>query len=520
MFNFETLGPSQFEMRPYQDIAIQKAIQHFFSTHADAGIIQLATGCGKTPMAGELIRRCIQQGYAHRILVLAHRDELVVQACNTLEACGLAVGREQGSLRADALFPAQVVVSTVQTMMRRLESWDKNEFQLIIADEAHNYGAKRFKETLLHFNAKLLGITATIDRADKKSLEHFGDVIYSYSLWDAIHDEQGPFLTPLKFIRINMGADLRECRTIGRKGDFDIGELGRLIQPHIELFANAIVQEIGDKKTMIFMPCVNSSSAMASALNQLEVEARWVSGDHKDRKAIVEGYKQGDFQVIVNCNLLGEGFDDKATECVVLRPTKSRIVYCQQVGRATRLHPGKKFARIIDFNHTSDMDLIGPSSLAQLEKPVADKVDKIMAKNSDVSLWEAVDRAKEEIKREREELQVSINRLHMQYRRVEVSPFQVASHMGVLMKTDTFSDRATDKQVDLLQKHGIKEADLLTKKQASKMIESMISRRQAGLCTVKQLNLLVSLGVKPFVARNMSFQEASENISKLLGRSA
>ena len=511
-----TLGDTCFKLRHYQQAAVDRAYDYLFTSGGDAGILQLATGTGKTPTVGTLIRKCFEERQVDRVLFLVHRDELAVQACNTLEACGLAVGREQGRFKADALARSQVVVSTVQTMMRRQDQWPRDEFQLVVVDEAHNYGAKRFKEVITSFHSKLLGITATIDRADKKSLDHFGQVIYSYSLWDAINDDAGPFLSPIKFTRISLGADLRECRTIGRKGDFQPGELGKLIQPHVEIFANAIVQEIGHRKTMVFMPCVDSSSAMANALNQLGVTAKWVSGDHKDRKHIVNGYKKGEFQVIVNCNLLGEGFDDPATEVVVIRPTRSRIVYCQQVGRATRLFPGKEFAHVIDFGHTSDLELIGPSSLAELDTAVAKEMDKIIANDKGVSLWDAVERAKEEVKRQREELNLQVSKLKLTYRRVEVTPFQAAKNLGVLQTSDTFSERATVPQSQLLRKLGIPNPEQLTKKQASKMIQASIERRQAGLCTVKQLNLLCSLGVEPFKARKMTFEQASQQIGQLL----
>ena len=519
-FTLETVGPSQFTLRPYQEEAIASAIRHLYEEGNTAGILQMATGTGKTPMAGTFIRECLIRGHVKKVLVLAHREELIIQACNTLDACGLAVGREQGRLKANAMFPPQVVVSTVQTMMRRIDQFPANEFDLIIVDECHNYAATRYCQTLAHFlngGAKLLGITATIDRADGKALSLFQKVIYSYSLWDAITDPLGPFLTPVKFVRINLGADLRSCRTMGKNGDFEVGELGRLLEPFIEMFANAIKQEIDDKKTMIFMPDVNSSMAMASALNQLGVRSDWVSGDRKERKDVVQSYKNNYMQAIVNCNILGEGFDDKATECVVVRPTRSRIVYCQQVGRATRLYPGKDYARVIDFNHTTDLDLIGPSALVDVDPDVAAAMNDLGA-NENISLWDAVEKAKERVRIQREEVKVAIRKLKMEYRRVEVSPFVMAKQIGALVTSDTFSDRATPKQTQLLKQWGWSEAETLTKKQATAIIGKVIERRDKGLCTVKQLNLLVSLGLEPHKARQLTFEEASQQISRLLGQ--
>ena len=518
-FTLPTLGETVFTLRPYQQQAIDAAINHLYLRNRCGGILQLATGTGKTPMAGMLIRTLIEQGKVKRALVLAHREELIVQACNTLDACGLAVGREQGQLKADALFPAQVIVTTVQTLMRRLQTYRPDEFDLIVVDECHNYAAPRFSVTLRHFNAKLIGITATVDRADGKSLALFEEVIFSYSLWDAIHDPQGPFLTPVKFIRIQLGADLRAVRTMGKKGDFQVCELAERLQPHVEMFANAIVQEIGSRKTMVFMPDVTSSMAMSSALSQLGIRSDWASGDRKERHEVVRAYKDDRLQVIVNCNLLGEGFDDKATECVVVRPTRSRVVYCQQVGRATRLYPGKEFARVIDFNHTTDMDLIGPSALVDVDPEVAQAMNKIAAEEN-VSLWDAVERSKDRVKKERERVQIAVRALAMEYRRVEVSPFEQAKRIGALVTADTFSERATIKQVELLKRWGWQDPQSLTKKQATSVIKKVIERRESGLCTVKQLNALVTMGVDAHKARQMSFEQAARKLSELFGQSA
>lgn len=519
-FTLPTLGESVFTLRPYQQQAIDAAINHLFLRNNCGGILQMATGTGKTPMAGMLIRTLVEQGRVKRALVLAHREELIVQACNTLDACGLAVGREQGQLKADALFPAQVVVTTVQTLMRRLQNYRPDEFDLIVVDECHNYAAPRFSETLRYFtHAKLLGITATVDRADGKSLTLFEQVVFSYSLWDAINDPEGPFLTPVKFIRIQLGADLRAVRTMGKKGDFQVGELAERLQPHVEMFANAIVQEIGQRKTMVFMPDVTSSQAMSSALCQLGVRSDWASGDRKERHEVVKAYKNNEIQAIVNCNLLGEGFDDKATECVVVRPTRSRVVYCQQVGRATRLYPGKEFARVIDFNHTTDMDLIGPSALVDVEPEVAQAMNRIAAEEN-VSLWEAVERSKDRVKQERERIQIAVRQLALDYRRVEVTPFEQAARIGALVTADTFSERATYKQVELLERWGWKDAHSLTKKQATGIIKKVIERRESGLCTVKQLNALVAMGIEAHKARYMTFEQASVKLSELFGQTA
>lgn len=510
------LNPSRYSMRHYQESAIQAALKWLYVDGHPSGIIQLATGLGKTAMAGELIRRCMQQGHVSRALFLAHRDELITQAIDCFEDSGLAPGREQGSSRADSLFAANVVVATVQTLRNRMEQWPKDEFQLIITDEMHRSAGRSYQMIYdWYSHAKLIGITATIDRADKKGLDRHTEVIYRYSLMDAIRDPLGPFLAPVRLCRIDLGADLRKVSTIGKRGDFDQGELGRAIEPYVEKFANSIADEIGDRKSIVFMPCVNSAMAMASALNQLDVRTEWVSGERKGKRDVVKSYKQDRWQVIVNCDMLGEGFDDPATQCVVLKPTRSRIAYAQMVGRGTRMHPGKTHCTIIDFNHTSDMALIGPGSLAELDPEVAQEVTEVTKKEKGISLWDAVEQAKETVEKRREEIRVRVARLKQTYRKVVVDPFEAAANLGVLTNAQTFTEDATDKQVALLAKWGVATSDRLTKRQASRMISAMIERSRAKLCTLAQLNTLISLGVKPYMARNMTFDEARSKLDEL-----
>jgi hypothetical protein len=163
------------------------------------------------------------------------------------------------------------------------------------------------------------------------------------------------------------------------------------------------------------------------------------------------------------------------------------------------------------------MDLIGPSALVNVEPDVA-RAMNAMAAEENISLFEAVEQAKERVRAERERIELSVRQLKLEYRRVEVSPFEMAKRIGALQTSDTYGERATVKQVDLLKKWGWNEADGMTKRQATAIIQKVIERREAGMCTVKQLNLLVSLGVEPHKARQMSFESASDRIGQLLGQ--
>lgn len=162
------------------------------------------------------------------------------------------------------------------------------------------------------------------------------------------------------------------------------------------------------------------------------------------------------------------------------------------------------------------MDLIGPGSLAELDPDVAKEVTEITKKEKGVSLWDAVEKAKDRVKKRREEIEVAIAKVKQTYRKVVVDPFQAAKNLGVLSTSLSLADKATPKQVELLRRWGVTTPESLTKPQASKMIGAMIDRRNANLCSLNQLNALISLGVKPYMARNMTFTEASEKLDQLL----
>lgn len=514
---FSVLGDTAYEMRPYQVDAIDKAIDWLYVQGNKSGILQLATGTGKTALIGGLIRKLYQESkISTRVLFLAHRTELITQSYGCFEKSGLAPGREQAShTMFGQEYDPQVVCGTVQTVHARLEDIPPDTFDLIVVDECHTSSSPTYLRVLNHFtNAKILGVTATIDRADRKSLSHLTEVIYRYSLWDGIREG---FLSPIKFVRCSAGANLKDCRTIGKSGDFDQSELGNRIQPHIEMLANALRVEIGHKKSIVFMPCVKSSQAMASALNQLGIGADWVSGDRSTRSTVIQSHKTNKITTLVNCQLLGEGYDDPSIECVVPRPTRSRIAYAQQVGRGTRIFPGKTCCRVIDFDHLTDMDLIGPGSLAELTAAEESEFNRKIDNDNEVNLWDAVEQAKESVLKSGEELKVRVRSLEIQYRRVEVDPFEAVTMLGVRPDFGaSYGERATGPQVSVLQRMGIQGADTTSKTQASRIISAACDRRADGLATLRQLSTMIKLGVDRGKARRMSFQDASAIITERL----
>ena len=253
-----------------------------------------------------------------------------------LERVGLSPGVERAEETARSSFEPHAVVASVQSICRpkRLETWPTDYFKLIVVDECHHATAKTYQRILKHFaSAKLLGVTATPDRADGEEIaEVFNTIAYEMSLWEAMTaPPPGPYLCGLTIDRCETEIDLRQLRTT--RGDFSPADLEEIILPIIEMLANATREKIGDRQTIVFTPDCGSASAMATALQSLGLRADYVWGDSPDRAEKVEKYRTGETQVLVNCMLFVEGFDAPETSAIVLcRPTKSRSLYSQMVG--------------------------------------------------------------------------------------------------------------------------------------------------------------------------------------------
>jgi superfamily II DNA or RNA helicase len=532
LFEPPAMRPTDVKLRPYQDEAINAIRQEFTVNKRKSTLLVMATGLGKTLVFGQIARLCAERG--GRTLVLAHRGELIDQAVETLTRLGLDPGVEKADSRARATFEPDVVVATVQTMQRkRLESWDPDWFRLVVYDEAHHGTAQTYQNIYRYFNALHLGVTATPDRADGEMLgDVFESLAFEYTLWDAMTaPAPGPYLCRLRFVQCDVGIDLRDIRTTA--GDLNAADLEEAIRPHVEALANAIRQEIGDRKTLVFTPDVGSAQAMATALDAIGVRSKWVAGDSADRKPIIEEFKHGDFQCLSNCNLLLEGFDDPGIAAIALcRPTKSRPLYAQIVGRGTRLYPGKDNCLLIDFNWlTTKHQLVKPAELFDSSMTDAETLaiagellkgpgaeDGAEGAEDGEDLLDVIERAEAE-KRRRTVLRIQAREREMRYRKVSYDPLSVMETLGIPVReeADRFRGTITDKQKQFLVACGITNVDGLSKYTASRMIGPLKQRRADGLATHKQVTTLISKGIEAAEARALTFEEASATLDRLLG---
>ncbi|WP_422923094.1 DEAD/DEAH box helicase [Singulisphaera sp. PoT] len=523
LFAGPEMGADTLTARPYQ-VEATEAVRREFAGGRKSTLVILPTGTGKTVLFSKISRAVVEKG--GRVLILAHRGELVDQAVNTLERVGIVAGVERAGSHARAMFDPDVVVGTVQTLQRaRLKSWDRDHFRLIIVDEAHHATAETYQNIIKHFrSAKVLGVTATPDRADEDELTTvFESVAYEMSIWDAMTaPAPGPYLSRLRFVQCDVGIDLRGIRTTG--GDFNQADLEERIAPLIDTLANAIRQEVGDRQTLTFTPDVGSAMAMASAMQSIGLAADWISGDCPDRAEKIARYKAGDLQVLANCNLLTEGFDAPTTAAIGLcRPTKSRAFYSQMVGRGTRLAPGKADCLLVDFNFlTEKHDLVRPADLfdtTDTDGEVLDIADELLKAKPGSDLMEAIEQARA-TQQQRQVLRIQARERQVKYRRVSYDPLATAETLGVVMRgnTDARHDPPTDKQIEYALTFGITSPETLSRRRLSRLLDVLSDRRKFGLATPKQVAHLIRNGVAAAEARNMSKREATAALDRLWGK--
>ena len=390
------------ELRPYQQEA-KDSIFTEWGNGIQKTLLVLPTGCGKTIVFAKVTEECVRNG--DRVLILAHRGELLDQASDKIaKATGLGCATEKAEESCLGSW-FRIVVGSVQSMMRekRLSRFPKDYFDTIIIDEAHHCISDSYQRVLQHFpQSKVLGVTATPDRGDMKNLGTvFESLAYEYTLPKAIKEG---YLSPIKAVTIPLKVDLTGVGM--QSGDFKAGDLGTALDPYLHEIAEEMRKYCQDRKTVVFLPLVKTSQKFRDILNENGFRAAEVNGDSQDRAQILEDFEAGRYNVLCNSMLLTEGWDCPSVDCiVVLRPTKVRSLYCQMVGRGTRLSPGKEHLLLLDFLwHTERHELCHPAHLICESEEVARKMtENLEEAGYPMDIEEAEKTAAEDVVAQREE---------------------------------------------------------------------------------------------------------------------
>lgn len=387
------------ELRPYQQQA-KDAIFSEWENGIKKTLLVLPTGCGKTIVFAKVAEECVKGG--SRVLILAHRGELLDQAADKIgKSTGLGCATEKAEQTCLGSW-FRIVVGSVQSMMRekRLNQFPNDYFNTIIIDEAHHCISDSYQKVLRHFpDAEVLGVTATPDRGDMQNLGTvFESLAYEYTLPKAIKEG---YLSPIKAVTIPLKIDMSAVGV--QAGDFKSGDIATALDPYLESIAEEMEKYCSNKKTVVFLPLVKTSQKFRDILNNHGFKAAEVNGDSKDRAEILEAFDKDQYNVLCNSMLLTEGWDCPSVDCiVVLRPTKVRSLYCQMVGRGTRLSPetNKDHLLLLDFLwHTERHELCHPASLICESAEVAQKMTENMEKDAGcvIDIEEAEKTASEDV---------------------------------------------------------------------------------------------------------------------------
>lgn len=359
--------PGALPLRGYQRAAIA-AIDEAAARGVTRQLLVLPTGSGKTVIFAHLAAASRK-----RVLILVHRDELARQTVAKL--LQVDPGADVGVVKAARdEHDAHVVVASVQTLSRpaRLARIVK-DFGLVIVDEAHHATAATYLDVLAAVGSMdpggpvTLGFTATAGRADGDALGRaWEEITYQRGILQMIAEG---YLCDVRALAVTADVDLGNVRQA--HGDYTDGALGEALEAAHALEAAAIAyrRHAGDRKGVAFAPTVATSTELARLLSDQGIPAEHLDGTTHpdDRRAILARLASGKTQVVTNCMVLTEGWDEPSVSCMLnCRPTQNRGLFIQMAGRVLRTHPGKADALILDVGGAASLGLATVADLAGL----------------------------------------------------------------------------------------------------------------------------------------------------------
>ncbi len=338
------LNADRLELREYQQEALD-ALEAMRRDRETIALLCHATGTGKTVTAVMDAKRC-----GGRVLFVAHTKELIEQAAETFRRLWpeVTVGKFADSVRES---DAHVVCGSIQSVALNLEQFRDDAFDYLIIDEAHHASADTYQKVLAYFKPRFtLGLTATPERADDVNiLEIFRNTAHRLDIQTAV--EIGA-LVPVRCIRIHTNIDMTKVRFNSVQYNIRDLDVKICVTERNRLIVDTWLAYVKDKRTVVFCASVDHAEKIAALFREAGVEAVAVSGGMKtsERNEHLARFASGELRVLCACDLLNEGWDCPQTEVLFMaRPTMSKVLYTQQLGRGMRTAHGKEHLMVFDF---------------------------------------------------------------------------------------------------------------------------------------------------------------------------
>lgn len=532
------------QLAPFQQKAVHDGIESL-DKHGSS-LLVLATGLGKTVIFSHIAKHYVERG---RVKILAHRTELIEQAASKVRHC---IGINPGIEKAEHYSPEssmwgapRVVVGSVQTQIaghgegRRMHRFNPDDFSLLIIDEAHHAVADSYRGVVDHYrqnpNLKLLGVTATPDRKDKLAMGMmFADCPFRMDIRDGL--DQG-YLVPIVAQMIEVhGLDLSACKTTG--GDLNGADLRRCISADERIllgFAAAIVENASQRKTLVFCDSIDNAMTLTQMLNaHRDYSANLITGKTPDdqRSELIRQFREGGYQYQVNVGIATEGYDVPDISCIALcRPTKSRALYTQMVGRGTRpvanglyqaTEADDRKAMILASNKPDLLllDFVGNSGKHKLihlgsilggkftaaEIALAEK--RMQESKKPTNIDEELQKARTELARQPHKMKAKAHSKVTVVDLFDSYDVRVQPQSGMAPRGD-----ASDKQLKALENMGFDVPEGITKAEASVILNKAFKRRDMNL--VFRPKVIKQLKRHGYDYENMSIQEANGIMGRL-----
>ena len=340
----QAINAEKLELREYQQEALD-SLSEMRANKETIALLYHATGTGKTVTAVMDAKRC-----GGRVLFVAHTMELVNQAFATFESLwnNVSVGKFADSIKDTE---THVVCGSIQSVALNLDMFKENAFDYIIIDEAHHASADTYQKVLAYFQPKfILGLTATPERADDTNiLEIFKNTAHKLDIQTAV--EIGA-LVPVRCIRIHTNIDMTKVRFNSVQYNIRDLDVKICVTERNQLIVDTWLEYAKNRRTVVFCASVKHAEQVAQLFKNAEVSAIAVSGGMKtsERNEHLAKFADGDIKVLCACDLLNEGWDCPQTEVLFMaRPTMSKVLYTQQLGRGMRNSEGKDHLMVFDF---------------------------------------------------------------------------------------------------------------------------------------------------------------------------